>query len=162
MNQNKKTLKNPFFFIASLGGIGLIRFAPGTLGSIFSWFLFIYLSHYLNMIVLTSLMFFLGIWVCENISKDLEEKDDKSIVVDELIGMWIALMPTIYFADTQAERTTIAILALVLFRFFDIVKPYPINLLDQKFKNGFGIVIDDVAAGIITLLILIPVSVLLF
>ena len=162
MNQNKKTLKNPFFFIASLGGIGLIRFAPGSFGSIFSWFLFIYLSHYLNMIVLTSLMFFLGIWVCENISKDLEEKDDKSIVVDELIGMWIALMPTIYFADTQAERTTIAILALVLFRFFDIVKPYPINLLDQKFKNGFGIVIDDVAAGIITLLILIPVSVLLF
>ena len=162
MNQNKKTLKNPFFFIASLGGIGLIRFAPGTFGSIFSFFLFIYLSHYLNMIVLTSLMFFLGIWVCENISKDLEEKDDKSIVVDELIGMWIALMPTIYFADTQAERTTIAILALVLFRFFDIVKPYPINLLDQKFKNGFGIVIDDVAAGIITLLILIPVSVLLF
>jgi|TARA_B100000035_G_scaffold296200_1_gene287951 phosphatidylglycerophosphatase A len=162
MNQDKKTLKNPFFFIASLGGIGLIRFAPGTFGSIFSWFLFIYLSHYLNMIVLTSLMFFLGIWVCENISKDLEEKDDKSIVVDELIGMWIALMPTIYFADTQAERTTIAILALVLFRFFDIVKPYPINLLDQKFKNGFGIVIDDVAAGIITLLILIPVSVLLF
>lgn len=162
MNQNKKTLKNPFFFIASLGGIGLIRFAPGTFGSIFSWFLFIYLSHYLNMIVLTSLMFFLGIWVCENISKDLEEKDDKSIVVDELIGMWIALMPTIYFADTQDERTTIAILALVLFRFFDIVKPYPINLLDQKFKNGFGIVIDDVAAGIITLLILIPVSVLLF
>ena len=162
MNQDKKTLKNPFFFIASLGGIGLIRFAPGTFGSIFSWFLFIYLSHYLNMIILTSLMFFLGIWVCENISKDLEEKDDKSIVVDELIGMWIALMPTIYFADTQAERTTIAILALVLFRFFDIVKPYPINLLDQKFKNGFGIVIDDVAAGIITLLILIPVSVLLF
>lgn len=162
MNQNKKTLKNPFFFIASLGGIGLIRFAPGTFGSIFSWFLFIYLSHYLNMIVLTSLMFFLGIWVCENISKDLEEKDDKSIVVDELIGMWIALMPTIYFADSQAERTTIAILALVLFRFFDIVKPYPINLLDQKFKNGFGIVIDDVAAGIITLVILIPVSVLLF
>ena len=162
MNQDKKTLKNPFFFIASLGGIGLIRFAPGTFGSIFSWFLFIYLSHYLNMIVLTSLMFFLGIWVCENISKDLEEKDDKSIVVDELIGMWIALMPTIYFADSQAERTTIAILALVLFRFFDIVKPYPINLLDQKFKNGFGIVIDDVAAGIITLVILIPVSVLLF
>ena len=162
MNQDKKTLKNPFFFIASLGGIGLIRFAPGTFGSIFSWFLFIYLSHYLNMIVLTSLMFFLGIWVCENISKDLEEKDDKSIVVDELIGMWIALMPTIYFADTQAERTTIAILALVLFRFFDIVKPYPINLLDQKFKNGFGIVIDDVAAGIITLVILIPVSALLF
>ena len=159
---NRKTLKNPIFLIASLGGIGLIRFAPGTFGSIFAWFLFIFLSHYLNMILFTFLAFLLAIWVCEYISKDLEEKDDKSIVVDELIGMWIALMPTIYFADTQAERTTIAILALVLFRFFDIVKPYPINLLDQKFKNGFGIVIDDVAAGIITLVILIPVSALLF
>ena len=162
MNQNKKTLKNPFFFIASLGGIGLIRFAPGTFGSIFSWFLFIYLSHYLNMIVLTSLMFFLGIWVCENISKDLEEKDDKSIVIDELVGIWIALMPAIYFAETQSERMIIAILALILFRVFDIFKPFPINYFDQRFKNGFGIVIDDVVAGIITLLILIPLSLLLF
>ena len=48
---NKKTLKNPIFFIASLGGIGLIRFAPGTFGSIFAWFLFIFLSHYINMIL---------------------------------------------------------------------------------------------------------------
>lgn len=162
MNQDKKTLKNPFFFIASLGGIGLIRFAPGTFGSIFSWFLFIYLSHYLNMIFLTSLMFLLGIWVCENISKDLEEKDDKSIVIDELVGMWIALMPAFYFAETQSERMIIAILALVLFRVFDIFKPFPINYFDQRFKNGFGIVIDDVVAGIITLLILIPLSFLLF
>ena len=112
---DKKTLKNPFYFIASLGGIGLIRFAPGTFGSIFAWFLFIFLSHYLNMIILTSLAFLLAIWVCEYISKDLEEKDDKSIVIDELVGMWIALMPAIYFADAQSERTIIAILALLLF-----------------------------------------------
>jgi len=159
---SKKTLKNPIFFIASLGGIGLIRFAPGTFGSIFSWFLFIFLSHYLNMIILTSLSFLLAIWVCEYISKDLEEKDDKSIVIDELVGMWIALMPAIYFAETQSERMIIAILALVLFRVFDIFKPFPINYFDQRFKNGFGIVIDDVLAGIITLLILIPLSFLLF
>ena len=158
---NRKTLKNPIFFIASLGGIGLIRFAPGTFGSIFAWFLFIFLSHYLNMILFTSLAFLLAIWVCEYISNDLEEKDDKSIVIDELVGMWIALMPAIYFADTQS-RTIIAILALLLFRFFDILKPFPINYLDQRFKNGFGIVIDDVVAGIITLLILIPLSLLLF
>ena len=159
---DKKTLKNPFYFIASLGGIGLIRFAPGTFGSIFAWFLFIFLSHYLNMIILTSLAFLLAIWVCEYISKDFEEKDDKSIVIDELVGMWIALMPAIYFADTQSERTIIAILALLLFRVFDILKPFPISYFDQRFKNGFGIVIDDVLAGIITLLILIPLSLLLF
>ena len=95
-------------------------------------------------------------------AKDLEEKDDKSIVIDELVGIWIALMPAIYFADIQSERTIIAILALILFRVFDILKPFPISYFDQRFKNGFGIVIDDVIAGIITLLILIPLSLLLF
>ena len=114
------------------------------------------------MIILTSLAFLLAIWVCEYISKDLEEKDDKSIVIDELVGMWIALMPAIYFADAQSERTIIAILALFLFRVFDILKPFPISYFDQRFKNGFGIVADDVIAGIITLLILIPLSLLLF
>ena len=158
----KKVLTNPLYLAATLGGIGLIRFAPGTFGSIFAWFLFIHYSHFLNMIFLTIFVFFLAIFVCEQVSKDLEQKDDKSIVIDELVGMWIALLPAVYFADTQFERTTIAILAFILFRAFDILKPFPINYLDQRFKNGFGIVIDDVVAGMITMLILIPVSLLLF
>ena len=158
----KKVLTNPLYFVATLGGIGLIRFAPGTFGSIFAWFLFIFYSHFLNMIFSTIFVFFFAIFVCEQVSKDLEQKDDKSIVIDELVGMWIALLPAVYFADTQFERTTIAILAFILFRAFDILKPFPISYFDQRFKNGFGIVIDDVMAGIITLLILIPLSLLLF
>ena len=158
----KKVLTNPLYFVATLGGIGLIRFAPGTFGSIFAWFLFIYYSHFLNMIFSTIFVFFFAIFVCEQVSKDLEHKDDKSIVIDELVGMWVALLPAVYFADTQLERTTIAILAFILFRAFDILKPFPISYFDQRFKNGFGIVIDDVMAGIITLLILIPLSLLLF
>ena len=158
----KKVLTNPLYFVATLGGIGLIRFAPGTFGSIFAWFLFIYYSHFLNMIFSTIFVFFFAIFVCEQVSKDLEQKDDKSIVIDELVGMWVALLPAVYFADTQFERTTIAILAFILFRAFDILKPFPISYFDQRFKNGFGIVIDDVLAGIITLLILIPLSLLLF
>ena len=158
----KKVLTNPLYFVATLGGIGLIRFAPGTFGSIFAWFLFIYYSHFLNMIFPTIFVFFFAIFVCEQVSKDLEQKDDKSIVIDELVGMWVALLPAVYFADTQFERTTIAILAFILFRAFDILKPFPISYFDQRFKNGFGIVIDDVIAGIITILILIPLSLLLF
>ena len=158
----KKALTNPLYFVATLGGIGLIRFAPGTFGSIFAWFLFIYYSHFLNMIFSTIFVFFFAIFVCEQVSKDLEQKDDKSIVIDELVGMWVALLPAVYFADTQFERTTIAILAFILFRAFDILKPFPISYFDQRFKNGFGIVIDDVMAGIITLLVLIPLSLLLF
>ena len=141
-------LKNPYHFIASLGGIGLIPFAPGTFGSIFAWVIFIVLSHFINMFVLTLIAIFFAIWICDKAIKNLIEKDHKSIVIDELVGMWIALIPVIYIASNQKERIIYAILAIVLFRIFDILKPYPISYFDKKLKNGFGIVLDDCIAGI--------------
>lgn len=141
-------LKNPYHFIASLGGIGLIPFAPGTFGSIFAWLIFIVLSHFMNMFVLTLIVIFFAIWICDKAIKNLIEKDHKSIVIDELVGMWIALIPVIYIASNQKERIIYAILAIVLFRIFDILKPYPISYFDKKLKNGFGIVLDDCIAGI--------------
>jgi len=141
-------LKNPYHFIASLGGIGLIPFAPGTFGSIFAWLIFIVLSHFMNMFILTLIVIFFAIWICDKAIKNLIEKDHKSIVIDELVGMWIALIPVIYIASNQKERIIYAILAIVLFRIFDILKPYPISYFDKKLKNGFGIVLDDCIAGI--------------
>ena len=141
-------LKNPYHFIATLGGIGLIPVAPGTFGSIFAWVVFIFISHFINMIVLTIASLFFAIWLCEKATEDLIEKDHKAIVIDELIGMWISLLPVIYIASTQEDRTIYAVIALILFRFFDIAKPFPISYFDQKIKNGFGIVIDDCIAGI--------------
>ena len=141
-------LKNPYHFIASLGGIGLIPFAPGTFGSIFAWLIFIVLSHFMNMFVLTLIVIFFAIWICDKAIKNLIEKDHKSIVIDELVGMWIALIPVIYIAYNQKERIIYAILAILLFRIFDILKPYPISYFDKKLKNGFGIVLDDCIAGI--------------
>tara|TARA_B100000945_G_scaffold104471_1_gene82679 strand:- start:632 stop:1117 length:486 start_codon:yes stop_codon:yes gene_type:complete len=141
-------LKNPYHFIASLGGIGLIPFAPGTFGSIFAWVIFIVLSHFINMFVLTLIAIFFAIWICDKAIKNLIEKDHKSIVIDELVGMWIALIPVIYIAYNQKERIIYAILAILLFRIFDILKPYPISYFDKKLKNGFGIVLDDCIAGI--------------
>lgn len=141
-------LKNPYHFIASLGGIGLIPFAPGTFGSIFAWLIFIVLSHFMNMFVLTLIVIFFAIWICDKAIRNLIEKDHKSIVIDELVGMWIALIPVIYIASNQKERIIYAILAIVLFRIFDILKPYPISYFDKKLKNGFGIVLDDCIAGI--------------
>ena len=142
------SLKNPYHFIASLGGIGLIPFAPGTFGSIFAWVIFIVLSHFMNMFVLTLIAIFFAIWICDKAIKNLIEKDHKSIVIDELVGMWIALIPVIYIAYNQKERIIYAILAILLFRIFDILKPYPISYFDKKLKNGFGIVLDDCIAGI--------------
>ena len=146
--QKFPNLKDPYHFIATLGGIGLIPLAPGTFGSIFAWVIFIFISHFINMFALTIVSLFFAIWICEKVTKDLIEKDHKSIVIDELIGMWISLTPVIYIASTQKDRTIYAVIALILFRFFDILKPFPISYFDQKMKNGFGVVIDDCIAGI--------------
>ena len=141
-------LKKPYDFIASLGGIGLIPLAPGTFGSIFAWFVFIIMSHFVDMLIYTICIVFIAIWVCEKASVNLIQKDHKSIVIDELAGMWVALVPVIYFASDQLERIIYACLALLFFRVFDILKPFPISYFDKKYKNGFGIVLDDLIAGI--------------
>ena len=148
-------LKDPFHFAATLGGIGMVPIAPGTFGSITAWIIFVYLSHFIsmmNMLILTILFFILSIWICSEASKDLENKDHKSIVIDELVGMWIALLPVLVIANSQFERTVYALAALILFRFFDILKPFPISYFDKNYKNGFGIVIDDVISGLIAII----------
>ena len=146
--QNFPNLKNPLHFIATLGGLGKIPIAPGTFGSIFAWFIFIFLSHYINMIFLTFAVGIFSVWICEKITKDLVIKDHKSIVIDELVGTWISLLPVLFIADDRYERIIYAAIALILFRFFDILKPYPISFFDKEYKNGLGIVLDDVIAGI--------------
>ena len=148
-------LKDPFHFAATLGGIGMVPIAPGTFGSITAWIIFVYLSHFIsmiNMLILTILFFILSIWICSEASKDLENKDHKSIVIDELVGMWITLLPVLIIANSQYERTVYALAALILFRFFDILKPFPISYFDKNYKNGFGIVIDDVISGLIAII----------
>ena len=140
-------LKNPIHFIATLGGIGKIPIAPGTWGSIFAFFIFIYISHYVDMLIVVILSIPFSIWVCEKASINLIEKDHKSIVIDELVGIWIALVPALYLS-TQTSRTSYAVLALIFFRLFDILKPFPISYFDKNFKNGLGIVLDDLIAGI--------------
>lgn len=143
-------LKNPIHFIATLGGIGKIPIAPGTWGSIFAFFVFIYISHYVDMLIVVILSIPFSIWICEKASINLIEKDHKSIVIDELVGIWIALVPALYLS-TQTSRTSYAVLALIFFRLFDILKPYPVSYFDKNFKNGLGIVLDDLIAGIMAI-----------
>ena len=146
--QNFPNLKNPLHFIATLGGLGKIPIAPGTFGSIFAWFVFIFLSHFINMIFRTFAVGIFSVWICEKITKNLAIKDHKSIVIDELVGTWISLLPVLFVADDRYERIIYAAIALILFRFLDILKPYPISFFDKEYKNGLGIVLDDVIAGI--------------
>ena len=146
--QKFPNLKDPYHFIATLGGIGLFPLAPGTVGSIFGWIIFIVLSHYIEMIFATVLIIFLSIYVSNLATKDLVNKDHKSIVIDEMAGIWLAMIPVIYIASSQYERTLYAVVTLIFFRLFDILKPYPISYVDKNFKGGFGIVLDDLIAGV--------------
>ena len=147
---NFPDLKNPIHFVATLGGIGKIPIAPGTWGSVFAFLVFIYISHYVDMLIVVILSIPFSIWICEKASINLIEKDHKSIVIDELVGIWIALVPALYLS-TQTLRTSYAVLALIFFRLFDILKPFPVSYFDKNFKNGLGIVLDDLIAGIMAI-----------
>ena len=149
--QKFPNLRDPYHFLATLGGLGLVPVGPGTVGSIFGWLIFIVLSHFFTAAVLVTLTFFViifSIYISTVVTKDLIEKDHKSIVIDEMAGIWLAMIPVIFIASSQYERTIYAMLALIIFRIFDIFKPFPISYIDKNFKNGLGVVLDDLMAAI--------------
>ena len=98
----------------------------------------------------TILAFFaIGIYTYKLLRKDRSE-----IVIDEVIGQSIALLPLLFFEQTNPPQLFMCLISLLFFRFFDIVKPYPINKFD-KMNNTFGVIFDDILAGIFSALLLI-------
>ena len=151
---NFPQLQRPSHLLATLFGVGLLPFAPGTWGSIAGLLIYMYLVVYLSLgaqtiISLTVVITIFSIWICYLATKDLEsaDRDQKSIVIDELAGLWIALMPIAGLLMIK-EVLVYGLLAFVLFRMFDIWKPFPISLIDKNMKNGLGVVLDDLIAGI--------------
>ena len=147
-------LLKPSHIFATLFGVGLLPFAPGTWGSLFGLILFFYTNIYLSINVqffylLLLAIILVAILVCYFATKELSdnEKDQKSIVIDELAGVWIAFIPVSGIVMMQ-DFLTYSILAFLLFRVFDIWKPYPIGFIDKKIKNHIGIVLDDLNAGL--------------
>ena len=149
--QKFPNLKDPYHFLATLGGLGLSPIGPGTVGSLFGWFIFIVLSHFISaitMLILTIFIIIFSVYISSIVTKNLIEKDHKSIVIDELAGIWLAMIPVIFITSSQYERSVYALLALIIFRIFDIFKPFPISYIDKNFKNGLGVVLDDLTAAI--------------
>lgn len=135
--------------IGSCFGLGYIKRAPGTLGSLPGIALFL-ATRNLNVWSQIGIFFvfcLLAIGISERIEKIERSKDPEEIVIDEAVGMWVSL-----FFIWDANFMTILV-GFVLFRLFDILKPFPINLF-QTFRGGTGIVADDMAAGMLTNLIL--------
>ena len=147
-------LVRPSHLLATLFGIGLLPWAPGTWGSLFGLILFLYAEIYLSInekefYFLLFLIVLFSFLICYFATKGLEnnEKDQKSIVIDELAGMWVALIPVAGIISMR-EVIICSLLAFLFFRIFDIWKPYPIDIVDRKIKNYFGVVVDDLIAGV--------------
>ena len=137
-------LKSPIHILALGFGSGLLKPAPGTWGTLAAVpFYFILSTLPLPMYAASvAIAFLLGIVICGKTANDIGAHDHGSIVWDEFVGLWIALT----FIPSENTLYWVA-LGFVLFRFFDIVKPFPIGLLDKKVSGGFGIMLDDVVAG---------------
>ena len=139
---------HPAHFIACGCGSGLSPFAPGTAGTLFAWLTFPLLSLLPNVMTayaVLAILFALGVVACGITGRDLGVVDHGSIVWDEIVPFWMVLM----FAPSGFSVTALGwqLLAFLLFRFFDIIKPFPANWFDRVVKNGFGVMMDDVIAA---------------
>ena len=149
-------------------GIGSFRFAPGTIASFITTIFLFSLFHIMNLsniTVLTALIliFFYSFYAVNEYIKDSENKDPKEIVVDEFIGQSIPIYLYEIAHGTIKNSQEAALFYLyifVLFRYFDIKKPFPVSYFDKKFKNSFGVILDDVVAGFYVVLTLIIFMVL--
>lgn len=149
-SQRRALLSTPAGWLACGFGSGLAPVAQGTFGSlaaILPWLLLRQLSLPLNALVIV-IGFAIGVWACDVAGRALGVDDHRSLVWDEFVGQWIALLPAL-LAPWWA-----IVLGLVLFRLFDVWKPWPIRYLDQHLKGGFGVMVDDVIAGVFAAIVL--------
>ena len=143
-------LKNPWHLLATGFGSGLSPVIPGTMGTVaaipfylvMAWLPF---SAYLLITLVAALV---GIMICQKTSDDMGVHDHGSIVWDEFVGFWITM------AVAPVVSWQWVVTGFVLFRFFDMVKPWPISWLDKQVHGGLGIMIDDILAGFMAMIAL--------
>ena len=156
-------IKNINYLFVTCFGIGSFRFAPGTLTSlvtaIFLYSLFHIINLSSNIILLILLIIFIySFYAVSEYIKYNENKDPKEVVIDEFIGQSIPIYLYEISHGTikdSKEAVLFYLYIFILFRYFDIKKPFPVSFFDKKFKNSFGVIIDDVVAGLYVVLTLI-------
>ncbi len=154
----KRVIKSPYLLLSTGFGIGLIPFAPGTLGSGLGLCLYIFFAHFsypsVNGFILLVLLLMIGTFIVNQSLKEIGTKDHQEIVIDEVLAM----MLVVHFIPPDPKW---AIAAFLIFRFFDITKPYPIKKIEKKYKNAFGIMADDIVAAIYSIIIILVLKYLL-
>ena len=150
--------------ILTMFGIGYFRYAPGTAASFVTCIIFYlfwisnfpFLKGKLYIVCILLIILVYSIIITDKLSYLFKKKDPKEIVIDEFIGQSIPLTVYFFFRTFSIEEVFFffgwpflgwTIISFILFRFFDIVKPFPINIVDKKMKNGLGVMLDDIIAG---------------
>ncbi|MDH5473679.1 MAG: phosphatidylglycerophosphatase A [Gammaproteobacteria bacterium] len=142
-------LKNPIHFLSLGFGSGLMPKAPGTFGTLAALPVYLLMAN-LSLLIYSLIvvaMFGLGVYLCQKTTDELKVHDHSGIVFDEIVGFLITMI-----AVPLSWQWIIA--GFMLFRLFDIVKPWPISWLDRKVHGGLGIMLDDVLAGVFALIVM--------
>ncbi len=148
--------KKPLHFIAFGFGSGAMPIAPGTFGTLMAipfYLLFLQPLSLLHYCLFTLIFIIISCYICDRVSRDIQVYDHPGICLDEFAGFFIAMI-------NAPQGFTWLLAGFILFRLFDILKPWPIYWLDQHLHGGIGIVLDDVFAGIYALVILQIVKIL--
>lgn len=151
--QRRALMTDPAGWVATGFGSGLVPRMQGTVGSAVAllpwWFLWrgLSLPAYLSMLVLA---FAVGVWACRRSSRRIAFADHRALVWDEFVGQWLALLPLL----AGPSPWWMVLAGFVLFRVFDVAKPWPIGWLDARVKGGTGVMLDDVVAGAFAAIVL--------
>ena len=155
--------KKIIFYIVTLFGIGKISKIPGSVASLVTTMFLFFLFHILKIspnffLISLIIIFFISLYAVNIFIEDLDNKDPKEVVIDEFIGQSIPI--SLYEIAHEGSKDinqvlTFYFIMFILFRIFDIAKPYPVSYYDKNFKNSFGVIMDDVAAGLYVVAVLV-------
>ena len=156
-------IKTLNYLFVTCFGIGTFRFAPGTITSFVTTVFLYSLFHVINLssnviFVILLIVFIYSFYAVSEYIKFNENKDPKEVVIDEVIGQSIPIyLYEISHGSIKESQEAILfyLYIFILFRYFDIRKPFPVNYFDKKFKNSFGVIFDDIIAGLYVVLTLI-------
>lgn len=144
-------------------GIGNSKYAPGTVASFVTCLIYIWIYTFqlsiLLLILSVFIIFIFSVYSIDNFKQSFFEIDSKDIVIDEFIGQSIPVLTIYSFVEKNNLDHFIlyTFFSFIFFRIFDIWKPYPINRIDKEMKNGLGVVLDDVVAGLYSVLVLLVI-----
>jgi len=160
-------MKKVNVLLSTFFGYGYLTKYPGTVTSAVTT-IFIYIAYevldytsFKFSIIFFILLFFYSFYAVKDSESEFENKDPRQIVIDEVLGQSMPLILILYLKQNNQITITIEIyyiLSFIFFRFFDIIKPYPVSYFDKNHKNYFGIIMDDIMAGLYSMILIYLIS----